>query len=41
MMSNLINIDPDPKVVKCDMPVEVVFEKLTDEMTVPLFQPAK
>jgi uncharacterized OB-fold protein len=41
MVSNLINIDPDPKVVKCDMPVEVVFEKLTDELTVPLFQPAK
>ena len=41
MMSNLINIDPDPKVVKCDMPVEVVFEKLTDEVTIPLFQPAK
>jgi hypothetical protein len=41
MMSNLINIDPDPKIVKCDMPVEVVFEKLTDEVTIPLFQPAK
>ena len=41
MMSNLINIDPDPQVVKCDTPVEVVFEKLTDEITIPLFQPAK
>ena len=26
MMSNLINVDPDPKAVKCDTPVEVVFE---------------
>ncbi len=41
MMSNLINIDPDPKVITCDMPVEVVFERLTDEITIPLFQPAK
>ena len=41
MMSNLINIEADPKVVKCDMPVEVVFEKLNDEVTIPLFQPAQ
>lgn len=40
MMSNLINIEPDPAVIKCDMPVEVVYEKLTDDVTIPLFQPA-
>jgi uncharacterized OB-fold protein len=40
LMSNLINIDPDPAVVKCDMPVEVVFEKQNDDVTIPLFQPA-
>ena len=40
MLSNLINIEPDPNVVKCDMPVEVVFEKQTDEVTIALFQPA-
>ena len=27
MMSNLIGIEPDPKKIRCDMPVEVVFEK--------------
>ena len=41
MVSNLINVEPDPKVVRCDMPVEVVFTKLTDDVTVPLFQPAR
>jgi uncharacterized OB-fold protein len=41
MMSNLINVEPDPRVVKCDMPVEVVFTKLTDDVTLPLFQPVK
>ncbi len=41
MMSNLINIEPDPNVVKCDMPVEVVFEKQTDDITLSLFQPAQ
>lgn len=40
MMSNLINVAPDPKVVKCDMPVEVVFHQLTGDVTLPLFQPA-
>lgn len=40
MLSNLINIEPDPGVVKCDMAVEVVFEKQTDEVTIALFQPA-
>lgn len=40
IMSNLINIEPDPAVIKCDMPVEVVFEKQTDEVTISLFQPA-
>jgi uncharacterized OB-fold protein len=40
VMSNLINIEPDPSVVKCDMPVEVVFEKQNDEITLALFQPA-
>jgi hypothetical protein len=41
MMSNLVNVEPDPKAIKCDMPVEVVFEPLTDAVTIPLFQPAK
>jgi uncharacterized OB-fold protein len=40
MMSNLVNVAADPKVVKCDMPVEVVFHALTDDVTIPLFQPA-
>ena len=40
VMSNLINIEPDPTVVKCDMPVEVVFEKQNDDITLALFQPA-
>jgi uncharacterized OB-fold protein len=39
MLSNLINVEPDPKKIRCDMPVEIVYEKLTDEVTLPLFQP--
>ena len=40
MMSNLINVAPDPKVVRCDMPVQVVFHKLTEDMTISLWEPA-
>jgi uncharacterized OB-fold protein len=41
LMSNLVNVEPDPKVIKCDMPVRIVFSKLTDEITLPLFEPAR
>ncbi len=36
--SNVIGIEPAK--VKCGMPVEVVFEKLNDEVTLPKFRPA-
>ena len=36
--SNVIGIEPAK--VKCGMPVEVVFEKLSDEVTLPKFRPA-
>lgn len=39
MMSNIINIDVDQ--VRCGMPVEVVFEPINDEITLPKFQPIR
>jgi len=36
--SNVIDIEPSK--VKCGMPVEVTFEKLSDEVTLPKFRPA-
>ncbi len=30
----------DPDSVRCDMPVEVVFERLTDDITLPKFTPS-
>ena len=41
MMSNLINVEASPKAIKCDMPVEVVFTKVSDDVTLPLFQPRR
>jgi uncharacterized OB-fold protein len=40
IMSNLINNEADPAVVKIGAPVEVVFEKQNDDVTIALFQPA-
>ena len=40
LMSNLVGVDPDPAKLRCDMPVEVVFEDITDEITLPRFRPA-
>jgi len=40
MLSNLVNVKPDPSMIRCDMPVEVVFTKLNDAFTIPFFKPA-
>jgi uncharacterized protein len=39
ILSNLVGIEPDPKKIRCDMPVEVCFEKLTDQVSLPMFRP--
>ena len=36
MLTNIVGCDPEA--VTCDMPVEVIFEKLNDEFTLPKFQ---
>ncbi len=41
LMTNLIDIEPDPERVKCDMPLEVVFRDITDEISLPLFRPSR
>jgi uncharacterized OB-fold protein len=41
MMSNLIDIEPDPDHVKIGMPVEVVYDDVTDEVTLPKFRPVE
>ena len=37
MLSNIVGCDPES--VTCDMPVEVTFEELNDEFTLPKFKP--
>lgn len=38
--TNLVGIDPEPENVQIGMPVKAVFEKITDEITLPKFEPA-
>ena len=40
MPTNLIDVEPDPAAIKVGMAVEVVFEDITDEITLPKFKPA-
>jgi uncharacterized OB-fold protein len=37
--TNLIGVDPDPKNLRCDMDVEVVFDDITDTVALPKFRP--
>lgn len=39
MMSNIVDCDFNE--IKCDMPVEVVFDPVTAEITLPKFRPVK
>lgn len=38
--TNIVGVEPDPNNIRCDMPVEVIFDDVTDEITLPKFKPA-
>jgi uncharacterized OB-fold protein len=40
MPANLVEVEPDPAVIKVGMPVEVVFSDLNDTISLPNFRPA-
>ena len=40
LMTNLVQIEPDPEKIRCDMPVEVLVEDISDEISLPMFRPA-
>jgi len=41
LMTNIINTEQTPAALQLDMPLEVVFEPLTDDISLPYFQPAE
>ena len=38
--TNLVEVEPDPEAVKVGMSVEVVFEDLNENISLPMFRPA-
>ena len=41
MMTNIINCPQTPQALQLDMPVQIAWSKLSDEITLPTFQPAE
>ncbi len=41
MMSNIVEVEQTPQALQLDMPLEVVFERLSDDLNLPLFRPAR
>jgi uncharacterized OB-fold protein len=41
MMTNIVGIEQTPQALQLDMPLKVSFAKQTDDITLPLFAPAK
>ncbi len=39
MMTNIVDCPQTPEALELDMPVEVTFEKVSDDISVPLFKP--
>ena len=40
MMSNIVDCEQTPEALVLDMPLEVAFESITDEISLPKFRPA-
>ena len=39
MMTNLVDVEPDPVALTVGMPLEVTFDDVTDEVTLPQVSP--
>lgn len=41
LMSNIVDCEQTPEALQLDMPLEVTFERINDEITLPQFRPAR
>jgi uncharacterized OB-fold protein len=41
LLTNLVDIEPDPERVQCGMRVEVAFEDMNEEISLPMFRPVE
>ncbi|MFT5098949.1 MAG: putative OB-fold protein [Candidatus Azotimanducaceae bacterium] len=39
MMTNVVNVNQTPEALQLDMPLEVIFESLNEDISLPYFQP--
>ena len=39
MLTNRFVVEPDPKQLPADLPLEIFYDDVTDEVTLPKFQP--
>jgi hypothetical protein len=40
MMSNIVGCEQTPEALQLDMPLEVAFEDMSNDIALPLFKPA-
>src|SRR5712692_178097 len=40
MLTNIVGVEPDPASLPIDMPLEIVYDDVSDEITLPKFRPA-
>jgi uncharacterized OB-fold protein len=41
MMTNVVEVAQTPEALQLDMPLQVVFQRIDDDITLPLFRPAR
>jgi uncharacterized OB-fold protein len=39
MLANLVDVEPTPEAVKIGMPLEIVYDDVTEDITLPRFKP--
>lgn len=39
--TNLVEVEPNPELIRCDMPLEAVFDDVSDEITLIKFRPTQ
>ena len=41
MMTNIVEVAQTPEALQLDMPLQVVFQRINDDITLPLFRPSR
>jgi uncharacterized OB-fold protein len=41
MMTNIVEVEQTPQALQLDMPLEVTFQRMSEEISLPMFRPAR